>query len=315
MHFSHLQRGIIILATAILIVFLLFFHTPRRFVPDTLVSIPSGTSVTEATRILEENNIVTSAFLLRCAVIATGGASSMQAGYYFFEYPQGSLAVAHRLSRGEYGLTALKVLLPEGSSSEDMAAILSRHLPRIDVDAFIREAKMQEGYLFPDTYFFLPTATSGEVITTLRQTFDAKTIDVLPSATATPSRDEVIIMASILEEEAQTLEDRTIISGILWKRLAEGMRLQVDASFTYLLGKTSAEVTQDDLALDSPYNTYLYAGLPPGPITNPGLESIVAAANPTTTPYWFYLSDNEGTMHYAETFEEHIANKQQYISF
>ncbi len=313
MSLSYLQRGIIILATAILIVFLLFFHTPRRFVPDTLVSIPSGTSVTEATRILEENNIVTSSFLLRLAIIATGGASSMQAGYYFFEYPQGTLAIARRLSRGEFGLTTLKVLLPEGSSSEEMAAILSRHLPRIDTDAFLREAKMQEGYLFPDTYFFLPTATSGEVITTLRQTFDAKTIDVLPSATATPSRDETIIMASILEEEAQTLEDRQIISGILWKRLAEDMRLQVDAPFMYLLGKTSAQLTQDDLAIDSPYNTYRNTGLPPTPITNPGIESIFAAANPTTTPYWFYLSDSAGTMHYAKTFEEHIANKQRYI--
>ncbi len=314
MRFSRLQRGIIILATVILVVFVSFFHTPRLFVPHTLVSIPSGTSFSEAAQALKSNNIVTSSFLLHVATILTGGTSSIKAGEYFFEYPQGILAIALRLSRGDYGIVPLRVLLPEGSSSADMGKLLARVLPRVTADSFAHDARPFEGYLFPDTYFILPTATSGEVIATLRRTFDEKTKDILPSATSTPSRNDIVIMASILEEEAQTAEDRSIISGILWKRLEEGMRLQVDAPFVYLLGKTSAQLTQDDLAIDSAYNTYRNEGLPPTPITNPGLESIIAAANPTTTPYWFYLSDNNGTMHYAKTFEEHVENKRLFLN-
>lgn len=310
MRLSRLQRSLLVVGSILLIGFLLFFHTPRAFVPDTLVSIPSGTSGTAAAKLLEERNVVTSAVLLRIATIATGGTRGIKAGDYFFDRPQGILAVARRLSRGEHGLAPVRVLLPEGSSSKDMGAILARHLSRVDAAAFAREASSYEGYLFPDTYFFLPTATSGDVIAVLRATFEEKTGRTIPGATS--SRD-LVIMASILEEEARGFEDRQIISGILWKRLAEGMRLQVDAPFSYLLGKASHELTVGDLAIDSPYNTYAYPGLPPAPISNPGLDSLVAAANPTTTPYWFYLSDSEGAMHYAATFEEHLANKARYI--
>jgi UPF0755 protein len=95
--------------------------------------------------------------------------------------------------------------------------------------------------------------------------------------------------------------------------MRQGMPLQVDATLTYITGRTSAEITQDDLNLESPYNSYLYKGLPPTPISNPGVESIEAALNPTTTPYFYFLTGDDGKMYYAKTFDEHTKNKAKYI--
>ena len=120
-------------------------------------------------------------------------------------------------------------------------------------------------------------------------------------------------MASIIEGEAVTPEDRRIVSGILWTRMKNGMRLGVDAPFAYIMGKGSLELTQTDLATTSPYNTYRVAGLPPTPINNPGIDAIAAALAPSSTPYLYYLSDKEGSMHYARTFAEHKLNKEKYL--
>jgi UPF0755 protein len=120
-------------------------------------------------------------------------------------------------------------------------------------------------------------------------------------------------MASLVEEEARTLETRRTIAGILWKRLKLGMPLQVDAVFPYIIGKNTYELSIGDLALDSPYNTYKYAGLPPAPITNPGLDAMLAAVTPTDSPYLYYLSDRNGKMHYARTHDGHLANKAAYL--
>ena len=109
------------------------------------------------------------------------------------------------------------------------------------------------------------------------------------------------------------MESRQIVSGILWKRLSLGMALQVDASFKYINGKGTKDLSLADLKIDSPYNSYLYKGLPPTPICNPGLGSIQAALTPTQTAYLFFLTDKTGNMHYAKTYAEHLLNKQKYL--
>ncbi|PIP73278.1 MAG: hypothetical protein COW88_02715 [Candidatus Lloydbacteria bacterium CG22_combo_CG10-13_8_21_14_all_47_15] len=124
---------------------------------------------------------------------------------------------------------------------------------------------------------------------------------------------DVVVMASLLEKEARTMETREVIAGILWKRLKDGMPLQVDAVFPYINGKNTFQLSLEDLQVDHPYNTYTRKGLPPGPIANPGLDAIIAAINPEDTPYYFYLSDKEGMMHYARTFDGHLANKARYL--
>ena len=147
----------------------------------------------------------------------------------------------------------------------------------------------------------------------MEDNFEAKINSLSAFATTTRSKEDIIIMASILENETRTPEDRRIVSGILWKRLKLGMPLQVDASFVYVNGKNTYELTANDLKIDSPYNTYKYQGLPPGPIGNPGLDSILAALNPTTTKYLYFLSSLDGKMYYAQTFEQHKKNRELYL--
>ena len=121
---------------------------------------------------------------------------------------------------------------------------------------------------------------------------------------------EVVTMASLLEKEARQYETRQIISGILWKRIKIGMPLQVDAVFGYIFGIDTFSPTFDELVTtDSPYNTYKNKGLPPGPIANPGLESLKAAVNPVETPYFYYLTGFDGEMHYGRTLDEHVENR------
>ncbi|MCR4306594.1 MAG: endolytic transglycosylase MltG, partial [Candidatus Yonathbacteria bacterium] len=125
---------------------------------------------------------------------------------------------------------------------------------------------------------------------------------------------EVITMASIIEKEAITSTDKRLVSGILWKRIDIGMPLQVDAPFAYAIGKNTFQLTLDDLAVDSPYNTYKNQGLPAGPIANPGMESILAALEPEKSSYLFYLSDRKSIIHYSATFEEHKRNKSLFLN-
>jgi UPF0755 protein len=127
--------------------------------------------------------------------------------------------------------------------------------------------------------------------------------------------DEVVTMASIIEEEANgSLESKRVVSGILWKRISLKMPLQVDSPFVYYNGKNSYTLTKDDLAKDQPYNTYINKGLTPTAITNPGIDSIRAAITPTQTQYLYFLSDKKGGMHYAKTFDEHKQNRELYLN-
>jgi len=161
----------------------------------------------------------------------------------------------------------------------------------------------------------MPEVEAEGVIKTMSENFDKKVIKGLGEEIVKSGRklEELIIMASILEKEASSYEDMRMISGILWKRLEFGIGLQVDATVSYVVGKPSLELTDEDLAVDSPFNTYKYRGLPPAPIGNPGLEAIKAAITPTQTIYWYYLHDSDGEPHYAMTFEEHKRNKELYL--
>ena len=171
-----------------------------------------------------------------------------------------------------------------------------------------------EGFLFPDTYFFNASANTDEVIRVMSTEFKKKIEPWTPFIEASGHTErEIIIMASIIEKEAKTEEDQALVSGILWKRIEKGIPLQVDAPFYYLLGKTSSELTQTDLAMKSAYNTYKNKGLPAGPIGNPGISTIRAAIKPKESPYLYYLSDEKGILHYARTFDEHKVNKTKYI--
>ncbi len=173
-----------------------------------------------------------------------------------------------------------------------------------------------EGYLFPETYFINPSSYNPEqLLQRMILTFDQRIRSTYAQEIrgSTRSLEDIITMASLVEEESRHDEERAVIAGILWKRLDEGIALGVDASVRYLTSKQSQSLTKNDLAEDSPYNTRKFKGLPPGPITNPGESSIVATLNPTVSDYYYYLHDSAGNIHYAKTNDEHNANKVRYL--
>ena len=236
----------------------------------------------------------------------------MRAGEYYLPKAQNVFRLAWRVSRGDHQLETVKITIPEGFSKKKISLLFDERFEFFDNESFLEMAP--EGYLFPDTYFVQVNATASSTAKLLRNNFIRKIFEVMPEVEKSgKDLEDIITMASILEGEANTKEDREIVSGILWKRLAAGIPLQVDASFVYVNGKTTGDLTLDDLKIDSPYNTYIYRGLPPGPISNPGLESIYAALYPTTTPYLYFLTGKDGKMYYAKTFDEHKANIEKYL--
>lgn len=297
----------------LLVVFLAWATTPPSHFPErSIVSVEEGSGLYSLAEELSLKGAIRSPFLFRSIAIMLGGERRMKAGQYYFEEPEGVFKVAWRVVTGNYEIESAKITIPEGFTVNKISALFGERFAFFDHQDF--EETAPEGYLFPDTYFIPVTATATSTVKLLRDNFVRKIFNLMPSVEKTGKElDEIVILASILEGEAKTYADREIISGILWKRIKLGMPLQVDAAFVYINGKSTKDLTLDDLKIDSPYNTYLYPGLPPTPISNPGLESLKAAIHPTTTPYLYFLTADDGTMHYAKTFEEHVANKQKYI--
>lgn len=311
------RRSTIILAAigcAALVLYLAIVRPPENFPIGELVTVGSGETLKEIASGLEKDGVVRSGFALRIVVTAMGAERGVRGGDYLFQEPKDLMTVARALSTGAYGLEPLHIRIPEGAMTRDMAAIFERWLARFDREEFLARAEPFEGYLFPDTYFFLPNASEESIVEAMRQNFDARIrgIDEQIQAFGKPLAD-VVTMASLLEREAHKTEDRRTIAGVLWNRLARGMLLQVDAAFRYTTGKGTFELTVDDLASDSPYNTYKYKGLPPTPIGSPSMDSLIAAITPVEHDYLYYLADRNGVTHYTKTYAEHVRNKQRYL--
>lgn len=287
---------------------------PDSFPLNQLVAVPKGQSLAEVAKTLEEGNVVRSAFALRVIVKLMGNERNVHAGDYLFKEPRDIFSVAHTLIIGAYGLEPTRVRIHEGATTKEMAALFDRQFERFDADNFLAQTKLQEGYLFPDTYFFLPNVTEDTVIQAMRQNFDTQIAPLADRiASSTHSLSDIVIMASIIEREAHNSVDRRKISGVLWNRLARGMLLQVDVTFLYTVGKGTYQITMKDLMTDSPYNTYKNKGLPPTAIGSPSLDSLKAAVDPIESDYLFYLADRNGVTYFSKTYAEHLRKKNLYI--
>lgn len=287
---------LVTLALGVVAFLFLFFVSPPSPYPEVILKVEPGQSVQSVARELKESGVVRSPRAFSVFARLFGG---VQAGWYGLAEPETVISLALRFARGDTELDALTVVIPEGSTVREISTRLGVELPR-----------SEEGYLFPDTYAFLP-GTSPEVIVERMRARYEEQVGPLRDAIRASGRgeEEIVIMASILEKEARLTETRRIVAGILWKRLDMGMPLQVDAVFGYIHDTETYNPTFKDLEVDSPYNTYKYRGLPPGPINNPGVDALKAALNPTKSPYLYYLTGKDGTMHYARTFDEHVANR------
>jgi UPF0755 protein len=216
--------------------------------------------------------------------------------------------------------TEIIIQVPEGWTNDEIAKRLEKTggWPTAD---FLKAAEGQEGYLFPDTYRVYASATPAAIVKKMLDNFDAK---LTPSLRADINKQgktikDIVIMASIIEKEAGidygqgADSDARIISGIFWNRLKIGQGLQSDVTVAYALKDNNFKNSNLDLNVDSPYNTYKYRGLPPGPIANPGLIAIQAAITPLATNYYYFLTTPDHKIIYAKTYEEHLQNKYKYL--
>lgn len=310
----YLNRKVTFILLFVVVITVLFFNTlsPRGFKPGTIVLIERGESIKSVSKDLKNKNIIKSSTFFNL-YIQLSRKSTIASGEYLFEKPSSVFSVAKRIKNADYGLPTSLVTLTEGMTNQEMAEVLSTKFPKISKDEFTQRANSLEGYLFPDTYKFNSNVTVDGVLMTLRENFENKIQSAGDSIKNSKySLEQIIIMASIVEAES-TADGRTEVASILWKRFEMNMPLQVDAPFVYTIGKGTADLTIDDLKSDSLYNTYTRTGLTPTAIGNPGLESIIAAANPQPTQNLYFLTGRDGKMYYAKSFEGHKQNRALYL--
>lgn len=299
-----------------------------------VVMIPTGTSLSVVSDMLEEKGLIRSAIAFQWFVTEQDLETGIQAGSFALSPSMSAQEILNAL-QGNQASEAV-ITIPEGRSVQDIDDLLAEKgliapgafvacanecpldsfsfLP--DGDGQLERGGRIEGYIFPDTYFVDSLSFDSEsFIQRMLTTFRSRIIDEWGQEIADSGRTlhEIIIMASLIEKEAVTDEERPIIAGILWKRLDSGISLGVDATVRYFTNNPTGAITRVDLDDDSPYNTRKFTGLPPGPIANPGLASVRAAIQPQSTPYLYYLHDSRGAIHYARTNDEHNANRAQYL--
>lgn len=310
MRFSY----ILVIAGAIGIISIAsIFAKPVNIQPEKRVEIPYGTSVYKSGEILQEAGIIKSkeSYIILSKLLHPDG---IVAGRYSFVGTTTVFSALNRMAKGDFGRDQVKLTIPEGFTVDKTIARIYNLFPNIDKAEIKNNLSGKEGYIFPETYFFDKDVTATELLEYLNQKSEARLNKVLsPLKVESPETKRILTIASLIESEGRTKDERKMIAGIIENRLKIGMALQLDATVQYITGRGSAELTIKDLKIDSPYNTYVYRGLPPTPISSPGEESIYAAMHVTKNDYLFYLHDNTGQIHYAKTFEEHVKNKNKYL--
>jgi UPF0755 protein len=289
------------------------------------VQLRSGMSARQIASELQRSGVVRSRFGFLAAHYLEGR-RALKAGEYLFERRANTLDVYDRIVRGDVYYQT--VVIPEGYNIFDIAQALdsAKICPR---DEFLQVARHElsliadldpqanslEGYLFPDTYNFgrqqSPRELAAEMVRRFRK--EAQALGL----TGNPEIHRIVTLASIVEKETSVDSERPLVAGVFENRLARGVGLATDPSVIYaslLIGKFDGVIRQSDLALNSPYNTYRHAGLPPGPIANPGRESLLAAMHPEKTEYMYFVANNRGGHNFARTLNEHNRNVAAYRS-
>jgi len=302
-------------AAAFSSVFLPAASSPRR----TLVDVPPRSNLPEIARLLQEKGVIRNHYAFQLMARVLGESTNLKAGEYELSPHLSLIEIIDKLARGD--AVSHWVTIPEGYTLEQIARTLAKQrmaeerrflkLARAGADVFDGPEWLPrgslEGYLFPDTYRIKAGASEKAILRAMLATFEEKVVKELShDLRQSPfSLEQVVILASLIEREARVPEDRPLISAVLHNRLKDGMRLQVDATVLYAMGRHKSKVTYDDLKTPSRYNTYRHAGLPPGPICNPGLSAIEAALRPAKKEYLFYVARPDGSHIFSRTYAEH----------
>ena len=279
----------IIAFAAVVLFWQIFVPVGLNSQEEIIFSIKKGEGSRDIALNLEKQGLIAWAPVFRLYVLTVGVSGNLQAGEYLISPSMNIPEIAQKFSKGE--VIKVKLTIPEGFSAEQIKERLAG-FPNI-AEAELALLDEKEGYLFPDTYYFSYNVTLDEALKAIEENFEKKITQELKTEIEKQGKtlEQIIIMASLLEKEVKTKEEKELAAGVLWKRLKVGMALQVDAEMW----------------------TYQNRGLPPRPICNPGLESIIASVYPRESGFWYYLSTPEGETVFSETLEDHNAAKYEYL--
>jgi len=289
------KRNRILILYSLIFFITVYFYVqviePPKWKEPVLIHIVKGDSLSEIAKKLKDENIVKSEKFVQSIIAFLEKDKQVQSGDYYFDKPLPVYKVAIRLAGSFHNIAPIKITFPEGFTNREMANLLGNKIPDFNKLEFLEKIKDQQGYLFPDTYFFYPLTTIDEIILAMKNNFDKKIKALEDFKNTEYTSSQIIVMASIVELEANGENDSSIIAGILWKRFSLNMPLQVDVY----------------------PESYKKKGLPESPIANPGLRAIKATLNPTESQNLFYLHDRNGDIHLAKNFAEHKKNIAKYL--
>lgn len=295
----------------------------------------SGESAKEVGEKLAREGLIGDLFIFKYYLWKTRLKSSIKAGEYNLSSAMNIPAIIDIITKGKIVEQEVTVFIPEGLTGAEIEKILiekglvekdqfhnavqGKSLKRYYRYAFLQDKPENadlEGYIFPDTYKFYKKTTPEDILEKMLGNFDKKLDPEMRAEIARQNRSvfEVLTMASIIQEEGRNFEDMKVVSGIFQNRLAIGKPLEADSTINFITGKKMSQALYSDLEISSPYNTYKNAGLPPGPIDNPGLDAIKAAIWPEKNSYLYFLHTSEGKAVYGKTYEDHLRNRAKYLN-
>lgn len=283
-------------------------NTPKIFI------IGQGQGVKAIAKNLKDQGLIKDQVAFFLLTKKLGLDNKIQAGDYRLFPSMSAREIANELTHGTLDIW---ITIPEGQRAGEIADTLKEKMPNYEA-SWDTVLEKNEGYLFPDTYLFPKDSGIEDIITVMTTNFEGK-YKILDASKTKLSKKDIVTLASLIEREAKHAQDRPLVSSVINNRLDLGMKLDIDATIQYALGYQENEkrwwkkaLTNEDKKIDSLYNTYVVAGLPPAPISNPGISSLQAALSPKDSPYLYYITDSNGTNRYAETFAEHEENISKY---
>ena len=304
---------------------------------EQLFAIQKGETAKQIAQKLKESGFIRSDFYFYLYSLKNNLDDKFQAGAYSLSPSSNAREIALALTQGQVINSELSLTFKEGWTINAMGNYLNEKIPTLS-DEFMRLAKTPlsdwpfeypmpaflnkapktadlEGYLFPDTYRIFADSPADIIIQKMLYNFDKKLTDEARATIETRGKTihEIVIMSSIVEKEVQAANDMQLVAGIFYNRLNSNMKLDSDATLTYALDDKTAAHTYDDLQNDTPYNTYRFKGLPPGPISNPGLNAIESTVSPKKSDYYYFLTGADNKTYFAKTYDEHLQNKAKYM--
>jgi len=318
-----MKKLVIVIIFSIVVIFALIFWWNNMLLPvnpnnkmTSIFVVKKGDTVREIAYNLKTKRLITNPIVFFLLLKKLGLDKKIEAGDFRLSPSMTLDDIAQNLT---HGILDIWITIPEGLRAEEIAEILKDKIPTYE-SFWKDELAKNEGYLFPDTYLIPKDANIALIISLMFDNFDKKYASITPNEKNQLSKNDSVILASLIEREAKFSQDRPLISSVILNRLNIGMKLDVDATVQYALGYSKdqkswwrKDLSLEDLKINSPYNTYTNQGLPPKPIANPGVASLQAALEPANTDYLYYISDKTGRNHYAKTLLEHNANIKKYL--